>query len=154
MTTMTAPIENEEGLIPPDDLEDPATPMQALADQTQLRVEDPIVNPNTVEGQAILSVDEAMFKITQHAATCLGAIDKSWDAALRVLNQGNNGLLALKEALQNWAPHTPYRATVQVVTPAGFPMSLSVEALTQRDFLEKVGALMQFLSANGFTVPR
>jgi hypothetical protein len=147
--------ENEEGLLPPtDDMEDPALPMALLADQAKHQVDTPSVNPSTVEGQAILSVDEAMFKITQHAATVLAAIDKSWDAALRVLHQGNNGLLALKEALQNWAPHTPYRATVQVLTPAGFPMALTVEALTQRDFLEKVGALMQFLTANGFTVPQ
>ena len=152
-TAEQAALETERS-IEPDDIADPPQPMGMLAEQAKERAESPTVNPNTVEGQALMTVDQAMWKISEHAATVLNAIDKSWDTALRVLNHNNNALLCLKEALQAWAPHTPYSATVQVVTPSGFPMTLTAEALNQDDFLAKVGALMQFLTASGFTVPQ
>jgi hypothetical protein len=133
------------------DIADPPQPLETIAAQAQARIESLIVNPNTIEGQAMINLDEALYKFSQHGATVLNAIDKSWDAALRVLNHNNNALLCLKEALQGWAPHTPYSVSIQVVSPSGYPMSIAVEALTQEDFLGKVSAMMGFLSSNGFT---
>jgi len=133
---------------PTDDIADPPVPMPLIADAAAHAAVT--VDPQTPLGQATMSLDEALYKFSQHAATCLKGIDTSWDAALRVLHHNNGAIEALTAALQAWAPHTPYRATVHVLSPAGFTMTLTVEALTQEAFLERVGALMAFLRENGF----
>ena len=138
------------GTPPTDDIEDPAVPMTVIADQLGEQVETPTVDPSTPAGQVVLTVDQALFRITEHAATVLASIDKSWDAALRVLNHNNNGLLCLKEAVQNFTPVTPYSATVQAMTPSGFPISFTVQHATQTGFLEAMGGLLAFLKENGF----
>ena len=146
---------------PTGDIADPPQPLAAIAAQAKDRTERPAVNPNTVEGQAMMSVDQAMFRISEHAATVLKAIegsvahalkniDHGWDNAVRLLNQNNSGFLAMKEALQGFAPHTPFSATVQAITPSGYPITLTIEHVTYAGFLEVMGQTMAFLQQNGF----
>jgi hypothetical protein len=154
--TPDLPTGNDTALLdaPSGDIPDPAIPMAEIATQAQARIDAPSVNPSTVEGQALMSVDEALYKFSQHAASCLNAIDASWNAALRVLNHNNSAIMALKEALQSWAPHTPYAVGIDAMSPSGYSMVFRIEALTQADFLEKVGNMMEFLRASGFQAGR
>lgn len=160
MPVMTSPEVDPTTVPPTDDITDPTVPLQTIADLTRERAEEAekalapdteTLHLGTFEGRALLNVDQACYKISEHAATCLNMISNSWDAAVKVLNQNNSAFLCLKEALQSWAPHTPYSATIHVVTPSGFQMTLTVEALNQDEFLGKVGALMGFLKEGGFT---
>ena len=108
----------------------------------------PVVNLNTSEGQILMAVDEALFKMSQHAATILASIDKSWDATLRVLNHNNAATMALVEAIQRCVP---YSATIATRTVSGFPLTLTVQHTTQQGFFEAMDSLFILLKDGGFT---
>lgn len=133
-----------------DDIAEVSLPMATIATIEQQHVEMPTVDPNTPAGQVVLTVDQALFAMSQHAATVLANIDKSWDACLRVLNHNNSATMCLKEALQAYAPVVPYAATVSTLTPSGFPMSLTVQHATREGFLEAMGGMLAFLKEQGF----
>ena len=140
MTTKGLPETEDLGVPPEDDLpEDGALPLGPIID---------IVNPNTLNGQFAMGLDQALFKMSEHAATILATIDKSWDTALRVLNHNNAATQALVAALQ---PVVPYSATISTRTPSGFPMSLTVQQSTQQGFFEAMDTLFVLLKEGGFT---
>jgi hypothetical protein len=137
-----------------DDIDDPVTPMAIIADQVQALTEAATVTPTTLEGQMAMHVNIALFAFSQHAANVLGNIDKSWDAALRVLDTKNSVLHCLAETLQNFATVTPYSATIHAVTPSGFPTAFAVQHATYEGFDLALGRIFQFLKAEGFTPPQ
>lgn len=93
------------------------------------------VTPPAVLATVPLTLDQALWKFSEHTATLLAAVEKSWAQKLASLTQ--------QQPL-------PYGATVHVQTPAGYPMTMSVQAGSQDDFLARMGTLMAFLQDNGF----
>lgn len=146
--TLPEPAIVPEATAPTDDLPDPPVPMELI---TESLAQPLAVDPNTLHGQAMIEINQALYAFSEHAKGVLSAIDKSWDSALRVLNQNNMATLALKEALQSYAPAVPYSATVSTLTPSGFPMSLTVQHITRDGFLGAMGELLGWLKEQGFT---
>lgn len=130
-----------------DDIPDPATPL-AVVTQT---LPPPVVDPSTPAGQVVMSVDEALYKFSTHAAGVLSSVEKSWDAALRVLNHNNQSVEVLATALATYVPCVPFSAEIAVTSPSGYPMKLVVQHATQEGFLGQMGTLMAFLQDNQFT---
>lgn len=139
---------------PTDDIADPPVPLHMMAQLAETRVQTPSVDPNTTTGQLVMGVDEAIYKFSQHGATVLGMIERSWGEALKIFNHNERAVAQLAAALaQGLTLHTPYSATFQLQSPAGFPLSLTVEAMTQPEFIGKLKDLMGFLMEAGFCLP-
>lgn len=151
MPKMTAiPTEaHANGETPPDvlldDIDDPVTPSTIVAQPPS------VVDPGTPAGQMLMSVDEALYKFSTHAAVVLSSVEKSWDAALRVLNHNNQGVEVLAAALATYVPCVPYSAEIHVTSPSGYVMKLIVQNGTQEGFMGQMGTLMAFLQDNNFT---
>lgn len=145
---------------PTDDIPDPVIP-----EAVQAALHPPgtgSVDPNTPAGQVVLTVDQALYQFSEHGAMVLTkfrddakqvlhGIDGAWKAILERLDTDNRALTCLKEALQTYAPCTPYSATVQAMSPSGFPMAFRVEHATFEGFMSAMGGLFQLLTSQGFT---
>lgn len=133
-----------------DDIPEPTTPLSVLVEAQASQLVQPAVNPNTPAGQLVMSVDEAMYRFSQHAATVLAAVEKSWDATLHKLDQNETALERFADALKAYAPCVPFAGTVSVITPAGYPLSVTVQAPTHDEFMDRMGAMLSFFQLNQF----
>ena len=146
---------------PDDDILDPPTPPAVRA---ALNAGAGSIDPSTPAGQAALTIDEVLYKFTQHSATVLTrfgddargvlrGIDGAWAAILSRLDTDNRALTCLKEALQTYTPCTPYSATVQSITPSGRPVSFTVQHATWDGFMAQMSHVLGVVNGEGWTAP-
>lgn len=143
-----APSEFTEEI--PDDIADPALPMPLLNQLQEERAVEPEMDPSTPAGHMLLTVDEAMYKFSNHAAMVLSTIEKSWEAQLQRLAPNDRALQSLAEAMKAFQPGMPYSGKVNVMTPAGYPLTVTVQTGSQEEFMARMGAMLSFFQDNNF----
>ena len=164
MPTMTVPDKSEAEALntaprstEPDDIPDPPVPrslIEALDVPEVLQPPDrgPI-NLSQLHDQVLMTVDTALYKVTQHVLAGMSGLDKSISGGLQAIAAGQDGMRLLASALAQATPLVPFSGTVKAISPSGYPISLSAQGTTQDEFLQRFGALLGFLKTEGFTPP-
>ena len=112
--------------------------------------EPPLVLTNLGD-QVLLTIDQAMWKMSEHVVSGMRACGQAVDQGIAVLQAQHDGLRVLAEACDRYAPVIPYSVTIHVKSPSGYPMAFTVQESVYSEFLTAVGQIMQLCQEDGFT---